>query len=100
MWLNVKKFFIYARQFLFATMYLTFEEELLNHCLSFGLVYVHHSHLGTSLTQGMSKPPANALPATCHIGHLPIQTHPIQDEMPLDTSKDFVVRNVILMDKI
>lgn len=64
------------------------------------MVHVYHSHFGTSLTQGVGKSPADALPTTCDVGHLSIQTHPIQDGKPMDTAENFVVSTDTLMEKI
>lgn len=76
---------------------LTFKKELLSHCLSFVLVQVYHGNLCTGLTQGVGKCSADALPSTCHIGHLSIKTHPIEDGTPLDPTEYFVIRYFTLI---
>lgn len=76
---------------------LTFKKELFGHRLGFMLVQVYHGHLCTSLTQGMSKCSAYALPSPRHIGHLPIKTQPLEDGTPPDPTENFIIRYFTLM---
>lgn len=78
---------------------LTFEEELFSHRLGFILVQVYHGHLRASLPQGMGESAAYALPSTRHVGHLSIETHPIEDRLPLDPAENFVVCYFTLYEK-
>lgn len=70
---------------------LTFEKKLLGHGFSFVLVPIDHGDLRAGLTQSMGERSADALPATRHVGHLPVQTHPIEDGAPPRPTENFIV---------
>lgn len=86
-----------AHTYLVYICYLTFKKEFFSHCFGSVLVQVHHSNLCTSLTQGVSKCPAYALPSTRHIGHLSIEAHPVEDGAPLDPAENFIISYFTLM---
>lgn len=79
--------------------FVTFKEELLNDCLSFCSIQVYHSHLCTSFTQSVSECSAYALSSACHIGHLTVKTHSIQDETPCDPTENLIICNFTLMNE-
>lgn len=78
---------------------LTFEKKLLGHGFSFVLVPIDHGDLSAGLTQSVGECSADALPATRHVGHLPVQTHPIEDGAPLHPTENVIVRYFTLTEK-
>lgn len=78
---------------------LTFEEELLGNSVSFVLVHINHSHFGAGFTQCVSEGTADALAAARHVGHLPVQTHAVEDGLPLHPAENHIVHYFILIEK-
>lgn len=76
---------------------LTLEAELLGHSVSFSLVQINHSYFGAGFTQSVSKGPADALAAACHVGHLTVQAHPVEDALPVHPVENYVVHYFILI---
>lgn len=63
------------------------------------MVQINHSHFGAGFTQSVCEGPANALAAARHVGHLPVQTQPVEDGLPLHPTENHVIRYFILIQK-
>lgn len=74
----------------------TFQSQFFGHPLCFGLVHVYNGHSGSSLSESMGEGPADALTRPRHVRHLPVQTQPRQDRLPLRPPEHLVTHHRVL----